>query len=185
MTEDRTLDQPRTRADRASIASDAVPPPAPSPSIPARLPDAELLRRIQADDLDAFGLLFERYQVLIHRTAYGLTGDAQVAEEILQDTFERAWRHRGSLQLDRSPVPWLHRVALNLCYSRLARRRLPTEAISDAAHDVRDVALEPADQVERDELRQTIRIGVAALPDRKSTRLNSSHIQKSRMPSSA
>ena len=123
-----------------------------------------MLTRIQGDDLDAFGLLFERYRGLIHRTAYGLTGDPQVAEEILQDTFVRAWRHRDSLRTDLSPVPWLHRVALNLCYSRLGRRRLPTEAIGEAAHELRDGALGPAEHLEREELRESIRFGVAALP---------------------
>ncbi len=43
--------------------------------------DAELIRRFQADELDAFEAFFERYRGLIHRTAYGLTGDAGAAEE--------------------------------------------------------------------------------------------------------
>jgi RNA polymerase sigma-70 factor, ECF subfamily len=128
------------------------------------MPDRELIVRIQGDDLDAFEVLFERYRGLIHRTAYGLTGDRQAAEEILQDTFMRAYRHRMSLRTDMSPVPWLHRVALNLCYSRLGRRRLPVEPIDDATHELRDVALEPADHVEREDLRRRIRQGVAALP---------------------
>jgi RNA polymerase sigma-70 factor (ECF subfamily) len=88
---------------------------APGPPATGRLSDAELIRRVQADDLDAFEAFFERYRGLIHRTAYGLTGDVQVAEEILQDTFIRAYRHRATLRSDVSPIPWLHRVALNLC----------------------------------------------------------------------
>lgn len=63
-----------------------------------------------------------------------------------------------------SPVPWLHRVALNLCYSRLGRRRLPVEPIGETTHEVRDHNPEPADHVEREELRETIRFGIAALP---------------------
>ena len=137
---------------------------APGPRTAARLADAALLRRVQADDLDAFEAFFERYRGLIHRTAYGLTGDVQAAEEILQDTFIRAYRHRASLRNDVSPVPWLHRVALNLCYSRLGRRRLDVEPIGEAAAELRDGALEPAEHAEREELRQSIRTGVAALP---------------------
>lgn len=129
-----------------------------------RLPDAELIRRVQADDLDAFEAFFERYRGLIHRTAYGLTGDSQAAEEILQDTFIRAYRHRGSLRTDVSPVPWLHRVALNLCYSRLGRRRLAVEPIGETTNELRDVAPEPPEHAEREELRRSIRVGVAALP---------------------
>lgn len=139
-------------------------PLAPDPLVARRLADAELIRRVQADDLDAFEAFFERYRGLIHRTAYGLTGDTQVAEEILQDTFIRAYRHRATLRLDMSPVPWLHRVALNLCYSRLGRRRLDMEPIGETAAELRDGALGPPEHAEREELRQSIRIGVAALP---------------------
>lgn len=136
----------------------------PEPPAGGRLGDGELLRRVQADDLDAFEAFFERYRGLIHRTAYGLTGDSGAAEEILQDTFVRAYLHRASLRTDVSPVPWLHRVALNLCYSRLCRRRLDAEPLGETTSRVRDAALEPAEHAEREELRRSIRMGVAALP---------------------
>lgn len=134
------------------------------PPTAGRLADAELLRRVQADDLDAFEAFFARYRGLIHRTAYGLTGDVHAAEEILQDTFIRAYRHRASLRPGVSPVPWLHRVALNLCYSRLSRRRLDLEPFGETTDELRDGALEPAEHAEREELRRSIRSGVAALP---------------------
>jgi len=138
--------------------------PAPEPPAVGQLADAELIRRVQVDDLDAFGIFFERYRGLIRRTAYGLTGDVQVAEEIVQDTFVRAYRHRASLRTDVSPVPWLHRVALNLCYSRLGRRRLDVEPIGETATAIHGTAPDPSDHAEREELRRSIRTGVAALP---------------------
>jgi RNA polymerase sigma-70 factor (ECF subfamily) len=122
---------------------------------------------MQADDLDAFEALFRRHRGLIERTAHALTGDPHVAEEVLQDTFLRAYRHRQTLRLDVSPVPWLYRVALNLCYSRLGRRKLAEDPIEDtAAATLRDHAPEPAELAEREELRQAIRRGVAALPEK-------------------
>jgi RNA polymerase sigma factor (sigma-70 family) len=121
---------------------------------------------MKADDLDAFEAFFNRHRTLIYRTAYGLTGDPHAAEEVLQDTFARAYRHRAALLPDVSPVPWLHRVALNLCYSRLDRRRLKAESITDGAvaATVPDGALEPAERAERQELRLIVREGIAALP---------------------
>jgi RNA polymerase sigma-70 factor (ECF subfamily) len=131
----------------------------------ARAADAALLRRMQADDLDAFEAFFERYRLPIYRTAYGLTGDPQASEEILQDTFARAYQRRHILRGDVSPLPWLHRVALNLCYSRLGRRRLPSEPIGDSVIGlVRDRAAEPAEHAEQEELRRIVRDGVAELP---------------------
>jgi RNA polymerase sigma-70 factor (ECF subfamily) len=121
---------------------------------------------MQADDLDAFEQFFARHRGLIERTAYALVGDRQAAEEVLQDTFLRAYRHRASLRTDVSPVPWLYRVALNLCYSRLARRRLREEPIGETTAALRDHTPEPADLVEREELRRSVRRGVAALPEK-------------------
>ncbi len=133
----------------------------------AALPtDRDLVRLMQADDLDAFEVFFARHRGLIERTAYALIGDRQAAEEVLQDTFLRAYRHRASLRTDISPVPWLYRVALNLCYSRLARRRLTEEPIGETTAELRDHTPEPADLVEREELRRAIRRGVAALPEK-------------------
>ncbi|MBI2764182.1 MAG: RNA polymerase sigma factor [Chloroflexi bacterium] len=163
-TEELALDDPRTTAlTPPSGALDDV--PASGEQVrPGSLADRDLIIRFQGDDLDAFEVFFERYRALIFRTAYGLTGDRQAAEEILQDTFLRAHRHRDSLRVDVSPVPWLHRVALNLCYSRLGRRKLPVEPIGETTHEVRDGGLGPDDQVEREELRRSIRTGIAALP---------------------
>jgi RNA polymerase sigma-70 factor, ECF subfamily len=121
---------------------------------------------MQANDLDAFEAFFARHRGLIQRTAYALTGDTRAAEEVLQDTFLRAYRHRASLRTDVSPVPWLYRVALNLCYSRLARRRLSEEPIGETTAELRDHRPEPPELVEREELRRAIRRGVAALPEK-------------------
>ncbi len=129
--------------------------------------DAELLRRVQADDLDAFEEFFARYRQAIYRTAYGLTGDRLTAEEILQDTFARAHRHRHKFRTDMSPLPWLHRVSLNLCYSRLSRRRLETGSIDDAVeYSLPDDRSLPAETAEQAELRQIVREGIAALPEK-------------------
>ena len=121
---------------------------------------------MKADDLDAFEAFFNRHRTLIYRTAYGLTGDPSVAEEVLQDTFARAYLHRAALLPDLSPIPWLHRVALNLCYSRLDRRQVKADSIADGtvAASMPDGAVEPAERAERQELRQIVREGIAALP---------------------
>lgn len=123
------------------------------------------MRRVQADDLDAFEEFFARYGRAVYRTAYGLTGDWHAAEEVLQDTFARAYKHRHSLLADVSPLPWLHRVALNLCYSRLSRRRIEAGSLDGGADDgVPDDRPLPAERAEQAELRQIVRDGIGALP---------------------
>lgn len=127
--------------------------------------EAALLRRIREDDLDAFEAFFERYRGPIFATAYALLGERQAAEEVVQDTFSKAYEWRRRLRPDASPLPWLHRVALNFSYTRLARRRPPWEPITEAmAHFLFDNAAQPADHAELAELREIVRDGIAALP---------------------
>ncbi len=132
---------------------------------PSTISDAELIRGMQADDLEMFEAFYTRFRVFVFRTAYGLTGDREFAEEVLQDTFVRAYRNRSSLLADRSPLPWLNRVALNLCYSAHGRRRVPIRPMDDATSDrLRDQQIEPAEWAEQQELCRWVRDGVAALP---------------------
>ncbi len=58
-----------------------------------------------------------------------LTGDRGHAEDLVQETFLRAWRHAAALRRDgRPPRPWLFRVAANLANDRhRARRARPRE----------------------------------------------------------
>jgi RNA polymerase sigma-70 factor (ECF subfamily) len=127
--------------------------------------DAELIARFQAGDLDAFEAFFHRHQAFIYRTAYGLTGDPGSAEEVTQDTFMRAYRHRAVLRLDVSPLPWLHRVTLNLCYTRLGRKRLAIERMPEEQRNVTDHEPEPQEWAERHETARQLRVGLAQLPE--------------------
>jgi RNA polymerase sigma factor (sigma-70 family) len=134
-------------------------------TVGARTAQHDQTQAIDADDLARFEALYEQFHGYVFRTAYALTGDRGLAEEILQDTFVRAYKHRANLWVGRSPLPWLNRVALNLCYTRLGRRRLPTRAMDDVVTDtLRDQALGPDELAEHQELCQTVRTGIAALP---------------------
>ncbi len=127
--------------------------------------ESALLRRIRDDDLDGFEAFFVRYRGPVFATAYAVLGDRQAAEEVLQDTFAKAYEWRRRLHAETSPLPWLHRVALNFCYTRLGRRRHLWEPISEAvARLVHDREVGPAASAEREELRAIVRDGIAALP---------------------
>jgi RNA polymerase sigma-70 factor (ECF subfamily) len=57
-------------------------------------------------------------------------GTPFLAEEVLQDCFVKAYRVRERLDPGRSPLPWLQRVTINLCYSRVSRRKALAEPIT-------------------------------------------------------
>ncbi len=132
------------------------------------MPDGDLIRRMaDDDDTDALTTLFERYRVPVYRVALALTRDPSVSEEVLMDTFGRAFVHRRRLRTDVSPLPWLHKVALNLCYSRLGRRRVPSEPVTEVvAERVADGAAGPAMSAEWAELRIILHDGIAGLSDK-------------------
>jgi len=53
------------------------------------------------------------------RTAYLILGNRLDAEDAVQEAFLRAWKFRDSLQKQSSLRPWLYRVVVNTCYSKL------------------------------------------------------------------
>jgi RNA polymerase sigma-70 factor (ECF subfamily) len=132
------------------------------------MPDGDLIRRMaEDDDTDALRALFDRYRVPVYRAALALTGDHGASEEVLMDTFGRAYLHRKRLRTDISPLPWLHKVALNLCLSRLARRRLPSQPVTDSvAEQLVDRTASPATSAEWSELRVILHEGIAGLSDK-------------------
>jgi RNA polymerase sigma-70 factor, ECF subfamily len=145
-----------------TIIGETVPAPG------SAAPDTDLIRRMaDEDDVDAFTILFERHRVSVYRAALALTGDHGASEEVVMDTFRRAYIHRHRLRTDVSPLPWLHRVALNLCYSRLGRRRLPSEPVTDlVAERLADGSAGPAANAEWVELREIVREGIQGLSEK-------------------
>jgi RNA polymerase sigma-70 factor (ECF subfamily) len=98
-------------------------------------PDDELVRRAGEGDQAAVRALVARKLRRILALAERMLGDPAEAQDVAQETFFRLWRHAprwrpGVARLD----TWLHRVALNLCYDRLRRRReRPTAEPPDTA----------------------------------------------------
>ena len=86
--------------------------------------DALLVARIRAGDDGAFELLVARYQAPLFRYLRGLVGDQELARDLLQETFLRAFRSIGSLGTPGLLRSWLYRIAHNQAYSALRRRRL-------------------------------------------------------------
>jgi RNA polymerase sigma-70 factor (ECF subfamily) len=85
--------------------------------------DAELIHRLQCGDLDALGLLYDQYRMTVYRTALVITRDPDASEDILQETFLRLHRFAVRFNAQLPVAPWLYRVAVNLSYTWISRRR--------------------------------------------------------------
>ncbi|HJZ46242.1 MAG TPA: RNA polymerase sigma factor [Roseiflexaceae bacterium] len=86
--------------------------------------DALLVARIRAGDEQAFESLMARYQAPLFRYLRGLVNDPEQAQDLLQETFLRAYRSIGTLDDPGLLRSWLYRIAHNQAYSALRRRRL-------------------------------------------------------------
>jgi RNA polymerase sigma-70 factor (ECF subfamily) len=73
--------------------------------------------------MDAFEQLYDLHKSSIYRTALAITSDKMTAEEILQETFLRAFKHITRIHDGVSLAPWLYRIAVNLAYDLTARRK--------------------------------------------------------------
>ena len=92
-------------------------------------PDEDLVRRVGQGDPAAIQAMVARKLPRVLALAQRMLGDAAEAEDVAQDAMLRAWKQAprwtpGQAKFD----TWLHRVALNLCYDRLRRRREVTTA---------------------------------------------------------
>ncbi len=72
----------------------------------------------------SFNELFERYQRTIIGYIYRIVGDPDLAEDLAQDTFIRAYQAFDRLRPDSNAVAWLYTIATNVARNSLRRRRI-------------------------------------------------------------
>lgn len=100
------------------------------------------------------------------RTACLILGNRADAEEAVQEAFLRAWRFRDSLADVPSIQPWLYRVVVNSCYSKL-RREIPHRDRRAGDEPLAHMPAEgvgPESSAERSEVADTVMAALARLP---------------------
>jgi RNA polymerase sigma-70 factor, ECF subfamily len=90
--------------------------------------------RARSGDNDAFRLLVEQHGRAIFRLAYRMTGNEEDAEDVVQETFLKAYRQIHRFDARSSFSTWLHRIAAN-CSLDLIRKRKTREHSRERARD--------------------------------------------------
>jgi RNA polymerase sigma-70 factor (ECF subfamily) len=123
--------------------------------------DASLLTAVAAgDDDEPLAELYRRYGPRILGLAQRFLSDRSHAEEIVQETFVRVWRHAGSFEPSRGSVAtYIFTIARRLIIDRF-RRRTPA-----AANPLPEGCTSEDDEVDRLLVRLEIRDALAALSD--------------------
>lgn len=128
-------------------------------------PDEALVQKAGQGDARAAEALVRRHLGRMISLARRMLGDAAEAEDVGQEVLLRAWKEAprwtpGAARFE----TWLHRVALNLCYDRLRRRR---EALDpEAGLHLADPDPGPAEAWASRQRVDAVQKALAALPDR-------------------
>jgi RNA polymerase sigma-70 factor, ECF subfamily len=135
----------------------------------------------QERELDDFATLTRRYERELLALCYRMSGSVHEAEDLVQETFLRAWKAAGDFEGRSSVRTWLHRIATNVCLTNLEgrpRRPLPTglgapdARVGDPLEENREIAwLEPVPDAsvvvaERDSIRLAFVAALQHLPAR-------------------
>src|ERR1700741_1572070 len=86
--------------------------------------DAAVVAQVLAGDKDAFRLLVERHSRSVYRVAYRMTNDREDSEEIVQETFLRAYKSLDRFELRANFGTWLYRIAVNRALDFLSARKV-------------------------------------------------------------
>jgi RNA polymerase sigma-70 factor (ECF subfamily) len=97
------------------------------------LKDPDLVIQLQNGSLEALGMLYDRHQKLVYRTALVITGDQDAAADLLQDVFLRLYRFADRIDWQRPLEPWLYRMTTNLSYTWVKRNQRWTRPLEDLA----------------------------------------------------
>lgn len=113
------------------------------------------------DSRQRFDTLVRTYSTELYRYAYWLCQDPALAQDLVQESFLRAWRSIGQLRDEGAEKSWLITIVRREHARLYERKRLPTD-------DIDDLPIEDQDNPEPAELSdvQTIRAAMAELPEK-------------------
>lgn len=128
--------------------------------------DEELVERGRAGSESALGALVQRHHAAAYRVAFSLVRDDDVAQDVVQDTFLKAFRALGGFRGDASFRTWLLTVAANEARGALRRKVRRRETALDDAGPVRSDEASPADIAIRSQEAERARRMMVQLPEK-------------------
>ncbi|MEO8128196.1 MAG: RNA polymerase sigma factor [Bryobacteraceae bacterium] len=134
--------------------------------------EAPLVERARSGDTAAFTELVNRYERKIFRLAKHITQNDEDAEDVLQETFLKAYSHLDSFQGQSKFYTWIVRIGVNEALMKLRKRKssktVSLDEPTDTGEDtmVREIAVwdeDPEQKYSRDELREILDKAVESL----------------------
>lgn len=134
--------------------------------------DELLMRQATAGSVEAFGVLFDRYQPRLLAFLTRLLGDRSSAEDAVQEAFWRAWEYRETFNVTSRFSSWLYVIARNTALTERRREGRQPERVSSLREDdlyrfetaPSPPGSEPHRVVEGRTVRECVREALMALP---------------------
>ncbi|MGE5449988.1 MAG: RNA polymerase sigma factor [Methanomassiliicoccales archaeon] len=132
--------------------------------------DEVLVARALEGDVVAFEELVVRYQRPVYAVCYRMLGQKEDAEDLAQEVFLTVYEKLNYFDLARVFAPWLYRIAVNCCLSRLRKnRKVVFVNFDDGIYTEPDIASghqdNPVLALERLEQKEAIEQSLMELPD--------------------
>ena len=147
-------------------------PPTETELLERGAPDTELLSLMRAGQSTAFAVLMRRNNQRLYRLARSIVRDDSEAEEVVQESYVRAFTHIGGFKGESSLATWLARIVLNEALGRLRRRHpaIDIDQMAETAEAGSDPQLIVQDHMnpEHASARQEIRRAIENAVDRLS-----------------
>jgi RNA polymerase sigma-70 factor (ECF subfamily) len=118
-----------------------------------------VLARARQGDADAFRLLVERHSHAVFRLAYRITGNEQDAEDVVQESFLKAYRQLGRFEARANFGTWLYRIVANCAVDLMRVRQGRNEQRRSETLDVLTTDNTPTDGQGPDRLAESAEIG--------------------------
>src|SRR3954469_11208268 len=105
------------------------------------LTDAVIVARARAGDADAYRVLVERHSRSLFRLAFRMTGNESDAEDVVQESFMRAYRQLDKFDERASFGTWLYRITANCSLDLMRSKKRRSEQIAPADPEMDDPLL--------------------------------------------
>ena len=89
-------------------------------------PVSEAMDRFRAGEPDAIRALYREYGGAVHTVAISIVRDRELAADVVQQTFVKAWRAAASFERGREIAPWLYSIARHTAIDTLRSEARPT-----------------------------------------------------------
>lgn len=127
--------------------------------------DGELLSRAQAGDRTAFSDLVRLHQDEVFTLALRLVADRELAADISQEAFVRAWRALPDFRGDARFSTWIHRITVNVAWSQRRKQlRHRADSIDESFAEPAADTISPERAAESAVLQESLRGALRELP---------------------